>query len=128
MHGIAEGNELGQGSMSGALPSYLVNSWTPTNPTSTPGFGQYGSTSIGNESYYGNNSIYDAAFLKIRNIVLGYELPKGILHRLSLNRLAFNIQVDNPKALWTANKMGIDPETLGVRTRSNYTFSIFVNY
>lgn len=120
--------EYGQGSIAGALPSYLVNSWTPQHPTSTPGFGQYGSTSIGNESYYGNNSIYNASFLKIRNIVLGYEFPKEMLHHLSLNRLAFNIQVDNPKALWTANKKGIDPETLGVRTRSNYIFSIFVNY
>lgn len=120
--------ERGQGSMAGALPSYIINSWTPENPTATPGFGQYGSTNIGNESYYGNNSVYNASFLKIRNIVVGYEFPKEILRSLSLNRLALNFQVDNPKSLWTANKMGIDPETLGVRSRSNYTFSLLVNY
>lgn len=120
--------EMGVGQMGGALPSYVLNSWTPSNPTNTPGFGQYGSTSIGNESYYGSNSVYDASFLKIRNIVLGYEFPRAWINRLQLNRLALNFQIDNPKSLWTANGKGIDPETLGVRTRSNYTFSLFINY
>ncbi len=120
--------EVTSTSMGGTQPLYLLNSWTPENPTTTPGFGQYGSSSIGNESYNGNNSVYDASFLKIRNIVFGYEFPRTIVNRLKLSRLAFNFQIDNPKALWTANGKGIDPETLSVRTRSNYTFSLFVNY
>ena len=120
--------EVTSTSMGGTQPLYLLNSWTPENPTTTPGFGQYGSSSIGNESYNGNNSVYDASFLKIRNIVFGYEFPRTIVNRLKLSRLALNFQIDNPKALWTANGKGIDPETLSVRTRSNYTFSLFVNY
>jgi TonB-linked SusC/RagA family outer membrane protein len=120
--------EVSSSSMGGTQPLYLLNSWTPENPTSTPGFGQYGSSSIGNESYNGNNSVYSASFLKIRNIVFGYEFPRAWVNRMKLTRLALNFQIDNPKALWTANGKGIDPETLGVRTRSNYTFSVFVNY
>ena len=120
--------EVSSTSMGGTQPLYLLNSWTPSNPTNTPGFGQYGSSSIGNESYNGNNSVYDASFIKIRNIVFGYEFPREIVSRMNLTRLALNFQIDNPKAIWTANGKGVDPETLGVRTRSTYTFSLFVNY
>lgn len=120
--------EVSSSSMGGTQPLYLLNSWTPSNPTNTPGFGQYGSSSIGNESYNGNNSVYDASFIKIRNIVFGYEFPREIVSRMNLTRLALNFQIDNPKAIWTANGKGVDPETLGVRTRSTYTFSLFVNY
>lgn len=109
------------------VASYFLNAWTPENHTNTPGFGQYASMGLGSEPRYGNNSIHDADFLKIRNIVFGYNFPRAWTSFLGINRLRLQFQIDNPKAIWTANDLGVDPETLGIRTRSSYIFSLNVN-
>ena len=90
-------------------------------------FGRYASTAVGSEPSYSNNAVYDADFLKIRNIVFGYNVPRAWLGKLGVNRMRLQFQIDNPKALWKANKVNVDPETLGIRTRSNYIFSLNVN-
>ena len=110
-----------------AVPSYFLNAWTPENHTDTPGFGRYSSGALGSEPSYSNRAVHDASFLKIRNIVLGYNVPSSLLRALHINRARLQFQIDNPKALWTANDLGVDPETLGIRTRSNYIFSLNVN-
>lgn len=110
-----------------AVASYFLNAWTPENHTNTPGFGRYASGALGSEPSYGNNSIYDADFLKIRNIVFGYNFPRSWMKSLGINRMRLQFQIDNPKAIWTANDIGVDPETLGIRVRSNYIFSLNVN-
>ncbi len=110
-----------------AYPSYFNNAWTPENPTNTPGIGRYASTSLGSEPRYGNNSVHDADFLKIRNIVLGYELPQQWLKKLHINRATLRFQIDNPKYLWVKNKVGVDPETLGIRNLSSYIFGLNIN-
>ena len=109
------------------IPSYFLHAWTPENPTNTPGFGRYASNALGSEPRYSNNAVYDADFLKIRNIVFGYNVPRAWLGKLGVNRMRLQFQIDNPKALWKANRVNVDPETLGIRTRSNYIFSLNVN-
>lgn len=111
----------------GTVASYFLNAWTPDNKTDIPGYAEYGSTSLGSEPLYGNNAVYNASFLKIRNIVFGYSLPRKVLSKIGFNRVRLQFQIDNPKALWTANKVNVDPETLGVRRRANYIFSLNVN-
>jgi TonB-linked SusC/RagA family outer membrane protein len=110
-----------------AIPSYFLNAWTPENPTSTPGIGRYASTSLGSEPRYSDISVRDAAFLKIRNIVLGYELPEDIIRVKGINRISLRFQIDNPKYLWIKNKVGVDPETLGIRTPSSYILGVNIN-
>jgi TonB-linked SusC/RagA family outer membrane protein len=110
-----------------AIPSYFLNAWTPENPTSTPGIGRYASTSLGSEPRYSDISVRDAAFLKIRNIVLGYELPEDIIRVKGINRISLRFQIDNPKYLWIKNKVGVDPETLGIRTQSSYILGVNIN-
>lgn len=109
------------------VQSYFLNAWTPERPTNTPGIGRYASQSIGSEPEYGNNNVRPADFIKIRNIVLGYELPQACLRPLRLSRVALRLQIDNPKALWTKNKASVDPETLGIRNLSSYVFGLSVN-
>lgn len=111
----------------GVLSSYFLNSWTPENPTSHPGYGQYGSSSLGPEPSYGNNAIYKGDFLKIRNIVLGYSLPTEWIRPLGVNRCSIQLQIDNIGAIWKANKVGLDPETLGVKLPTTYTFTLNLN-
>lgn len=110
-----------------AIPSYFINAWTPENPTDVPGIGQYSSTSKGPESYNSNISVHDADFLKIRNIVIGYELPEKWLKNVGFNRASVRFQIDNPKALWVKNDFGIDPETLGLRNPASFIFGININ-
>ena len=115
--------------MYGTYADYFLNSWTPENAESTvPGFGQYGTGSLGSEATYSNMAIQDAAFLKIRNIVLGYDFTGEWLRKAHIHRLGLSFQINNPKALWTANSQNIDPETLSVRTPSSYVFGLNIGF
>ena len=107
--------------------SYFLDAWTPENPTSHPGFGQYAAESPASEAADSDISVHHADFIKIRNVVLGYDFPVSLVRRLGVNHLALRFQVDNPGALWTRNNIGVDPETLGVRNRTSYVFGLNIN-
>jgi hypothetical protein len=109
------------------VASYFNHAWTPENPTNTPGFGRYGSSIIGSETAYANTAIYDADFIKIRNLVLSYDIPENLLRNYGINRCALSVQLNNPKAIWTKNNAGIDPETLGLRNPSSFVFGLNIN-
>ena len=111
-----------------AINSYFLNAWTPENPTNTPGIGRYASTAVGSEPGYSDISIHHADFLKIRNIVFGYDFPQQWIKHLGMNRLTFRFQLDNPKYLWVANSVHVDPETLGLRNPSSFIFGLNVNF
>ena len=128
--GVAQGS---------AVPSYFLNAWTPEHKTDTPGIGRYSSNSIGSECRYSDISVRNAAFLKIRNIVLGYELPENWARKIGASRVNLQFQVDNLPALWTAFNPGrdipyyekgvrFDPETLGIPQRSSYIFGLHINF
>lgn len=111
-----------------AINSYFLNAWTPEHPTNTPGIGRYASTSLGSETRYSDISIHHADFLKIRNIVLGYDFPQQWIQHLGMNRLTLRFQIDNPKYLWVANDVHVDPETLGLRNPSSFIFGLNINF
>lgn len=111
-----------------AINSYFLNAWTPENPTNTPGIGRYASTAVGSEPGYSDISIHRADFLKIRNIVFGYDFPLQWIKHLGMNRLTLRFQIDNPKYLWVANSVHVDPETLGLRNPSSFIFGLNVNF
>ena len=126
MRALEENETFGAGD-GAAVPSYFLNAWTPENPTNTPGIGRYASTSIGSEPRYSDISVRKADFLKVRNIVIGYDLPESFIKPLGINRLALRFQIDNPKYLWVKNDVGVDPETLGIRNPSSFIFGLNVN-
>ena len=53
---------------------------------------------------------FDASFVKLREVSLGYEIPKDIVKKLGLEAANFSVYSRNI-ILWTAAKIGIDPET-----------------
>ena len=59
--------------------------------------------------FYGSNNVYDASYIKMRDITFSYTLPKTILKKLKADEIRFKIQVNN-LMLWKANKYDIDPE------------------
>ncbi len=138
MRALAESETFGvaQGQ---AVPSYFLNAWTPENPTNTPGIGRYSSQSIGREPSTSDISVRNASFLKIRNIVFGYELPENWARKIGANRVNLQFQVDNIPAVWTAFNPGrdipyyekgvrFDPETGGIPMRSSYIFGLHINF
>ena len=76
---------------------------------------------------YSNTAVHDASFLKLRNVVLGYTIPETWLRRFGINLLTLRFQINNPKALWTANDLGVDPETLGIRNPASYMVGLNLN-
>ena len=138
MRALNENETFGVGSGQ-AVPSYFLNAWTPEHKTDTPGIGRYSSSAIGSECKYSDISVRNAAFLKIRNIVLGYELPENWARKIGASRVNLQFQVDNIPALWTAFNPGrdipyyekgvrFDPETLGIPQRSSYIFGLHINF
>lgn len=123
---VLEENET-MGVPSTAIPSYFLNAYTPENPTNTPGIGRYTSSVIYPHSRYADYAVRPADFLKIRNIVFGYDFSQSFLSQLGIKRLGLRLQIDNPKALWVRNKVGIDPETLSLRNPSSFVFGVNIN-
>lgn len=89
-----------------------VDYWTPENPTNAyprPGLSQapeYGST-LG---------YFDATYMKVRSITLGYNLPANVLGKTGLASARFYVQAQNPfKAFFSdyVDHGGLDPETNG---------------
>lgn len=120
-------NEFAKIGMGEPLPSYFLNAWTPENKTNTPGIGRYGTNMLNAPTEHSDISVRPADFLKIRNIVLSYALPEKWLNNIGINQVTLRAQLDNPKYLWVKNKVGVDPETLGLRNPSSFIFGINVN-
>jgi hypothetical protein len=91
-----------------------LNPWTPTNTnTNTPRavFGEEGAQ--GNARPNSDRWIEDGSFLRIQNLVLGYELPNSFMRRLGVggerSRIYLNIQ--NLHTFTSFSNW--DPEVLG---------------
>jgi hypothetical protein len=59
-----------------------------------------------------SNSVFDASFLRIREVQLGYTInDRNILRQLPFKSIRAVAQINNVY-LWKANKSGIDPEAV----------------
>jgi TonB-linked SusC/RagA family outer membrane protein len=108
--GIAEVDRLMTGN--GQLPfnddrsnalTYWTNRWTPENPsTKLPRLG--GSNNAEVSSFY----VEDASYLRIKNIELGYSLPKSLTNSIGINKVRLFVSGQN---LVTFTRMkNFDPE------------------
>lgn len=85
----------------------LVYSWNPKNPTS-PVPTYYGDRQHFNYAENTDLWVEDGSYLRLKNISIGYKLPKVMTARLGLNKLRFYVSADN---LLTLTKYdGYDPE------------------
>ena len=58
---------------------------------------------------YGQDNIYSANHIRVRDIILGYTMPQKYLNRTFIRNFRVTGQVTNP-FIWVANDLGIDPE------------------
>jgi len=115
----------------GPVRSWYLNAWTPSNTnTDIPGIWEYNNAG-GTQPAVQNNTdifVHAADFLKIRNFVLGYDVPRSSISRIGLNNLRLRFQMNNLPALWKSNDIGVDPETLGIRLPTSYVFGLNFNF
>lgn len=68
----------------------------------------------------------DGSFIKLKNITLGYTLPKAITRKVLMEKLRFYFTAYNP-AIWVKDKQlkGTDPETNGSDAFPTYRQFVF---
>lgn len=97
--------------LEGRRNSLDVDYWTPNNPTNA-----YPKTRDQQPDFGSTLGYFDASYLKIRSITLGYSLPSSLLSRMKLNSLRVYFIANNPfKAFFSpyVDAGGLDPEPTG---------------
>jgi hypothetical protein len=74
--------------------------------------------------------VQNASYLKMRNLQIGYTIPKNILSHLGVSNLRLYCSIDN---LFTISKFkGLDPEMVTTQTMypltRNYSFGINLSF
>lgn len=98
--------------LSGRRNNIKVDYWTENNPTNAypkPG----GIESSNNPKYGSSLSYFDASYLKIRTITLGYNMPSKWLKPCGISNCRLYATVQNPFVLFSPyyDESGMDPET-----------------
>ncbi|MES2240664.1 MAG: TonB-dependent receptor [Bacteroidota bacterium] len=89
-----------------------IDYWTPTNTDAQfpmPG----GPTESNNPKYGSTLGYFDASYVKLKTITLGYNLEKEWIQRAGMDRLRLYCTVQNPWVIYSPyHKLsGMDPET-----------------
>ncbi|MBO9620209.1 MAG: TonB-dependent receptor [Niabella sp.] len=116
-----------------------MNHWTPENPNQNayfPAVRAYiaedavSPLTIPNKKYMQN-----AAYMRVKNVTVGYTLPQALLQRMGLNKLRFYFSAENIFEI-THLKVKLDPEALGDGSRPaaaypfqrTYSFGLNLNF
>jgi hypothetical protein len=92
----------------------IGNTWTPDNQdaffpmqwASNSSSVYYDGATTGSWKYT-DMSLFSASYLRMKNLTLGYTLPKSILNKINVSKLRVYASADN---LWYISaKKGIDP-------------------
>jgi hypothetical protein len=106
----------------GSPPTYdWLNAWTPSNPSTTmPLIYLTGSSSDANSNIGSASTYYlkDGSFLRIKNLQVGYTLPKSIATHIAMSSLRVFASGDN-LATFTKFK-GLDPERVPSSSNNRY--------
>jgi TonB-linked SusC/RagA family outer membrane protein len=90
------------------LKMFYDDRWTPQNPNAprarTDATGK-------NEYWFSDAFIYDGSFFKIKQIQLGYTLPKSLLSKIYLANVRAYVSLDD--FFTFTSYPGFDPETVG---------------
>lgn len=106
--------------LDGRRNSIKVDFWTPTNPSNwfPKPAGQHATLSSVSDGWR-TLGYYDASFVRIRSINLGYTFNNNLLRKIGAQSTRLYFTVDNVALLWSPfyNQTGIDPQatTAGAR-------------
>ena len=93
----------------------MLNAWTPTNTiTDVPSLSatNFGSSDIS------DRFLKDASYIRLRNVQIGYNVPKKFLNKTFISDMSFTLQGEN---LYNFTKwQGFDPESDRLSDNSQY--------
>ena len=89
----------------GNYPTYMLNRWTGEGTSS-----KYPILRAGDNTNWQVSDLYivDGSYLRLKNISLGYTLPRNLTRQISIERLRFFVMAEN-LVTWT-KYWGFDPE------------------
>ena len=86
----------------------MLEAWTPENTGAKyPRISTAYANTMGS---YSSKYLYDNTYARLRNVTLGYTLPKVLTSRFQVNSLRFFVQGDNLLTVGSAAGRGTDPE------------------
>jgi TonB-linked SusC/RagA family outer membrane protein len=96
----------------GVLSNDLIgNTWTPENKNAKYPMQWYGADNYDGSTFgswkYTDMALFSASYLRVKNVTLGYTLPKPILSKINISKLRVYASADN-LFMFSAAK-GIDP-------------------
>ncbi|KEO71935.1 hypothetical protein EL17_20680 [Anditalea andensis] len=95
------------------LNSRNVDYWTPDNPSN-----EFPQPRVRGHAYSTPMAYFDASFIRVRNITLGYSLPNPLTEKLNINRIRTYAGVQNPFTF--TDFPGLDPEGARNHDMPNY--------
>lgn len=112
----------------GKVTECWLDRWTPDNPNAS-----YPRLTISSSSRnYMTSSFWaqNASYLKMRNLQIGYSLPRNVLTNIGVSKLRLYCSIDN---LFTITGFdGLDPEMVTTKTyyplTRNYSFGVNVSF
>nr|WP_281225598.1 TonB-dependent receptor [Flavobacterium aquiphilum] len=98
--------------LNGRSSNVDVDYWTPTN-TGADFPNPNGVRSGDNPKYMSTMGYFDASYLKIRSITLGYTLKEDFMKKVGIDKLRIYTSVQNPFVFFSPyhDMSGMDPET-----------------
>lgn len=96
----------------GAMPASFVDDyWTPENQGAfyPAAFNNAGGTNVNNMQIQ-SRYLLDMSYLRIKNLTMGYSIPKQILDRAKINNLRLYVSLENFFTWDKLNGLPVDPE------------------
>ena len=86
----------------------MLNAWSPTNPDSN--IPALSLSDNNNEKRVSTYWVEEGSFLKLRNIQLGYNLPKTACEKMKMQNWRWFVSAQNVFTIHSASFTGVDPE------------------
>ena len=84
----------------------VLNRWTPTNTNTTVPRAVWGDPNSNRR--VSDLFVEDGSYLRFKNVIFGYTLPKTLTNKIKVDRIRFYVQAQN--LLTFTNYKGMDPE------------------
>jgi len=76
----------------------------------------YYRTTLGTHVY--EEWIYDASYIKLRELRIAYNLPKSVLRKLPISNVNIALIARNPAMIWQKAPKGLDPTEISTGSQS----------
>jgi TonB-linked SusC/RagA family outer membrane protein len=86
----------------------LLNAWSPSNPNST--IPALAATDYNDEARFSTYFVENGAYLKLRNVEIGYTLPKTLSQKFHVSNLRLYVAGKNLLHIYAKSFTGQDPE------------------